>query len=86
MRVVWNISDELSVDDVVDHFAVFGEITDVDWLDVEPDHDVETLKLYFETSASVQKAMRKSKQTVRRADGKMIEVRACVKFDDNSKD
>ena len=83
MRVAWPCAMELSADDVMDHFQAYGRISDMDWL--ESSNDTETIKLYFESSASIREALQKHKHAVaRETDGKLIPVRVCVKFSDNA--
>lgn len=82
IRVQWPCTLELAADDVLDHFGVFGNISDMEWLDVEGGK--ETIKLYFESRESISECMKSHKHSIRRESGsKVIEVRTSVKFSDN---
>ena len=87
IRVTWPATLELSANDVMDHFAGYGEISDMDWLEIQRTNgaSMETIKLYFESSTSISEALQKHQHAVpRETDGKLIPVRACVKFSDNA--
>lgn len=85
LRVQWPATAELSAGDVLDHFNQFGPITDMDWLEVDSNTSMETMKIYFESAASATKAMRAQRPKVKReADGKIISVKIYVQFSDNN--
>lgn len=85
LRVEWPSALELSADDVLNHFSVYGEISDLEWLENANRNSVETMKLYFASRSSFQEVMRRRQHSVRReADGKLISVKTYVKFNDNA--
>ena len=84
LRVVWPSFPELAVDDVCDYFGVFGKVLELDWLEDQGQTDTETIKLKFETSASVGSALRQHTHNIaRESDGKIVAVKVHVKFSDN---
>ena len=85
MRVMWPSKPELAADDVLQYFSTFGRINDMDWLGNSDDPSNETMKLLFDSPTSIPEALRKHRHAVpREIDGKLIEVRVCVKFSDNA--
>jgi hypothetical protein len=84
LRVVWPSIQELAADDVCDYFEAFGKILELDWLDDDWQTNTETIKLKFETAASVGSALRQHAHNIaRESDGKIIAVKVHVKFSDN---
>ena len=84
LRVVWPSIQELAADDVSDYFEAFGKIVELDWLEDQGQRNTETIKLKFESSASVGSAMQQPAHNIaRECDGKIIAVKVHVKFSDN---
>ena len=84
MRVKWSTGQELSADDICQHFEMFGEITDVEWLDEPTEKGMEVMKLRFKGLTAVADIMQNQPhQVTRESDGKVVQVSAYVKFSDN---
>ena len=85
MRVDWPSTSELSADDILDHFGAYGDVSDLEWLDDSGNSGKEVMKLYFELPSSITAVLRECRHRVKRdADGKLIDVKAYVKFSDNA--
>ena len=85
MRVQWQCHEELTADDVLDHFSAYGQIEELEWLEdgEKSQQSVEEVRLSFGKSGAGG-AMRGHKhQIIRKTDGKKIEVKVFVKFSDN---
>ena len=84
MRVTWSTVEELAADDISDYFQRFDNIIDLDWLEEGATTGMETIKLKFESAAGVSDVMKNQPRLVtRECDGKVIKVKAHVKFSDN---
>ena len=84
LRVTWPSHQELAADDVSDHFAKYGDILELDWLEDTGDSSVETIRLKFASGIGVAQAMKQQRHVVTREnDGREITVKTFVKFSDN---
>jgi hypothetical protein len=85
VRIEWPSALELAADELLEHFGAFGSISDLEWLDNSDDSCTEVIKLYFDLRTCISEILRTHRHSVRRkTDGKLIGVKAYMKFSDNA--